>query len=131
MSQKKYVSLSKLSTFLDNLYTKFASITHKHALSDITDYVVDSKLSPNSNNPVQNKVLDAEFEAISDAMNALEISIDGKSDIDHTHAMENFIMTDTVTGATYHLCVTNGHLVLVLNGEGVITGYEDGDGVTY
>lgn len=85
MSQKKYVSLSKLSTFLDNLYGKFASIGHKHTLDDITDYVVDSQLSSTSTNPVQNKVIDAEFEAISVAMNALEASIDSKLDASHDH----------------------------------------------
>lgn len=85
MSQKKYVSLSKLSTFLDNLYEKFASIGHKHTLSDITNYAVDSQLSSTSTNPVQNKILDAEFEAISVAMNALEDAIDGKSNASHDH----------------------------------------------
>ena len=77
MSQKKYVSLSKLSTFLDNLYNKFASLGHKHTLNDITNYTVDEELSSTSTNPVQNKVIDAEFEAISTAMNALESAIDG------------------------------------------------------
>lgn len=86
MSQeKKYVSLSKLSTFLDNLYNKFASTGHKHTLDDITNYVVDSQMSSTSTNPVQNKVLDAEFEAISAAMNALEDAIDGKSESAHNH----------------------------------------------
>ena len=80
MSQKKYVSLSKLSTFLDNLYDKFTEIGHKHKLDDITDYVVDSQLSSTSINPVQNKVIDAEFEEISKAMNILELAIDEKAD---------------------------------------------------
>ena len=131
MSQKTYVSLRRLSTFLDSLYTKFATVTHKHTLSNITDYIVDSQLSPTSQNPVQNKVLDAEFEAISSAMNALESAIDNKSDINHTHDSDSFIMTDTVTGAQYNLYVMNGKLTLVQVGEGVITGYEDGDEVMY
>lgn len=37
MAQKKYVSLSKLSIFLDNLKLKFAALTHTHKVSDITD----------------------------------------------------------------------------------------------
>lgn len=37
MTPKKYVSLSKLSTFLDNLKNTFASLSHSHTLSDITD----------------------------------------------------------------------------------------------
>lgn len=85
MAQKKYVSLSKLSVFLDNLSNKFATLTHNHRLSDISDYVIDSELSPSSTNPVQNKVVDAEFEAISTAMNALDLAIDSKADAGHMH----------------------------------------------
>lgn len=88
MPQKKYVSLSKLQTFLENLNNKFAALSHKHTIDDITDYesiVADSALSSTSTKPVQNKVLNEEFEAISDAMGALELSIDGKSDSSHTH----------------------------------------------
>ena len=85
MAQKKYVSLNRLSNFLDNLKNKFAAVTHKHTISDLTDYTVDTSLSPTSTNPVQNKVLDAEFEAISTAMNALDAAIDGKSDSTHNH----------------------------------------------
>lgn len=82
---KKYISLSKLSTFLDNLKESFASITHTHTISEISDYEVDLELSPDSNNPVANKTLDAEFEAIGTAMAALESAIDDKADGDHTH----------------------------------------------
>lgn len=86
---KKYVSLSKLQTFLENLGNKFAALSHKHTLSDITDYKVDTALSSTSTNPVQNKVIDAEFEAISTAMNALDQAIDGKADSSHTHTIAN------------------------------------------
>ena len=85
MSTKKYVSLSRLSTFLDNLNDKFAALTHKHTISDLTDLSIDTELSSTSTNPVQNKVLDAEFDAIGDAMSALELAIDNKSDVGHTH----------------------------------------------
>lgn len=85
MAQKKYVSLSKLSTFLENLKCTFATLSHEHTMSDITDYTVDAALSPTSTNPVQNKVIDAEFDAMSDAMEVLELSIDGKADKDHPH----------------------------------------------
>lgn len=78
---KKYVSLSKLSIFLDNLKDTFSALSHKHTIADLTDYTVDSSLSSTSTNPVQNKVLDAEFEAISDAMNALDLALDGKADV--------------------------------------------------
>lgn len=85
MATKKYVSLSKLSTFLDNLKTKFATIIHTHKIADITDYEVDTTLSPTSTNPVQNKVIDAEFEAMAEGMNALELAIDGKANTIHAH----------------------------------------------
>ena len=77
---KKYVSPSKLSIFLDNLKNIFAPLSHKHTLSDITDYVVDSSLSSTSTNPIQNKVINAEFDAVSEAMGALEAAIDEKLD---------------------------------------------------
>lgn len=85
MAQKKYVSLSKLSIFLDNLSNKFAALKHNHKLSDISDYAVDSELSSSSTNPVQNKVVDAEFEAISAAMKALDLAIDDKANASHVH----------------------------------------------
>lgn len=75
---KKYVSLTRLSDFLDNIKTAFSQIGHKHTISDLTDYNVDTELSPTSANPVANSTVDAEFEAVSQAMGALEQSIDGK-----------------------------------------------------
>lgn len=94
MSKKNYVSLENLTTFLDNLYDKLASIGHKHTINDITDYVVDVELSSTSTNPVQNKVIDAEFEAISTAMNVLEKAIDGKSDASHNHNDKYYTETE-------------------------------------
>ena len=84
-NNKKYISLNRLSNFLDNLKNIFASLSHKHTISDITDYTVDNTLSSTSTNPVQNKVLDAEFDAVSEAMNALELAIDGKASSSHAH----------------------------------------------
>lgn len=88
-NNKKYISLNRLSNFLDNLKNTFAAISHKHKISDLTDYKVDSQLSSTSTNPVQNKVLDAEFEAIGTAFDALELAIDGKADESHTHTIDN------------------------------------------
>lgn len=68
MSTKKYVSLDKLSVFLNNLKNTFALKSHKHP--------VDSALSDTSENPVQNKVVNAEFDAIAEGMGALEVVID-------------------------------------------------------
>lgn len=85
MSQKKYASLSTLQTFLDNLRTTFANLSHKHTLSDLTDYKVDTALSSTSTNPVQNAVLNAEFDEIAVSMQALDLALDGKSDSTHNH----------------------------------------------
>ena len=82
---KKYISLTRLSDFLDNIKAKYSQIGHKHTTSDLTDYKVDTVLSSTSTNPVQNKVIDAEFEAMVSAMGALELAIDGKSDTSHSH----------------------------------------------
>lgn len=91
---KKYASLSTLQVFLDNLKTIFSDINHKHAVSDLEDYVVDNELSATSTNPVQNKVIDAEFEAMANAMNALDAAIDGKADSGHTHDDRYYIKKD-------------------------------------
>lgn len=98
-SNKKYISLSRLSTFLDNLKNTFALLSHTHKLSDITDYTVDTSLSSTSANPVQNKVIDAEFEAIAKAMQALELAIDTKLANYYTKAEIDsmvFVTTDDI-----------------------------------
>ena len=83
MANKKYVSLSKLQTFLDNLKSTFALSTHKHTTADLTDYAVDTALSSTSTNPVQNAVIDAEFEAVSTAMSILDAEVDTKATANH------------------------------------------------
>lgn len=85
MATKKYVSLNKLATFLENLNDRFAILGHTHKISDISDYVVDNELSSASNNPVANSVIDAEFDAIATSMNALDAAIDTKADREHNH----------------------------------------------
>ena len=78
--KNKYVGLEALEAFLANIRTRFAAISHKHSISELTDYTVDAELSSTSTNPVQNKVIDAEFEAMSQAMQALEGVVDTKAD---------------------------------------------------
>ncbi len=95
MSQKKYASLSSLQNFLDNLKGTFATLSHRHTVGDIEDYKVDAALSSTSTNPVQNKILDAEFEAISTAMNALDTAIDGKASTSHNHDDRYYTKTET------------------------------------
>lgn len=53
-------------------------------LSNVT-IEVDTELSSTSTNPVQNKALYEEFEAVATAMNVLESDIDDKADAEHTH----------------------------------------------
>lgn len=86
MVNNKYVSLSKLQTFLEKLNDKFSQISHKHTIADITDYVVDTELSSDSNNPVANSVLEAEFNAVATALNALDMAIDNHNHDDRYYA---------------------------------------------
>lgn len=97
MAQKKYVSLTRLSSFLDNLKDTFALLSHKHTLSDISDYKVDTSLSSTSNNPVANKVVDAEFEAISEALTVYDLALDDKADASHTHDDRYYTETEIDT----------------------------------
>ena len=84
-TSNKYVSPSKLSLFLDNLRNIFSPLEHTHELSEISDYTIDTELSFASDNPIANSTINAEFEAVSTAMNALELAIDGKANSDHNH----------------------------------------------
>jgi hypothetical protein len=98
MSKKKYASLSTLQLFLDNLKDTFSALSHKHTIADITDYVVDTELSTTSINPVQNKVIDAEFDAIATAMNALDSAIDNHNHDDRYYTeneIDNMVFITT------------------------------------
>lgn len=122
MAQKKYVSLSKLSVFLDNLSKKFAALSHKHTISDITDYEVDLQLSSSSFNPVANKTLNDEFDAISTAMSALELSIDNKANTSHTHTIDNItslqsVLNNKVSTDQVYLKTDHGWNVIYDSGE--------------
>lgn len=85
MAKKNYINLNNLSTFLNQLKQTFSEKEHEHNVSDLKDYVVDTSLSETSVNPVQNKVIYAEFDEVAQAMGALDLAIDGKSDIEHDH----------------------------------------------
>lgn len=86
-NSKKYISLNRLSDFLDNLKNMFASLNHTHKVSDLTDYVVDAELDSNSTNPVQNKVINDEFEAVNTAFDAVTGVLDTMGDA--LEALEN------------------------------------------
>ena len=72
---KKYLSLERLQEY-DALLK--AEIDEKINANKV---IVDSELSSSSENPVQNKIIDAEFDAIAVAMDALEQSVDTKVNI--------------------------------------------------
>ena len=72
MASKKYVSLNRLSDFLDNIKSTFLKKS---------DYIIDTALSPTSINPVRNSVVNDEFEAVADALGALELAIDTTDDV--------------------------------------------------
>ena len=99
---KKYVSLSKLSTFLDNLKNLFATKDTVESISTNVAYInttdnetitdtetssssvtVDSYLSTTSTNPVQNKVVTKKINEISQAVedNAKAIKENAKIDV--------------------------------------------------
>lgn len=88
---KNFISLSKLSCFLDNCKKIFADIIHTHTTSDITDFPlipkklsdlendldissvnVDATLDLNSTNPVQNKVITEEVNNIKSTIGDIE-----------------------------------------------------------
>lgn len=112
----KYVTPRRLETFLENLKSIFALSSHKHTLSDLTNYTVDSVLSDSSINPVQNKVLNEEFDAISDGMGALEQAIDGKAEKNHSHNDVYYTETEIDTKLsevnTSITNITNGNIVV-------------------
>lgn len=64
MEEKNFVTFRRLSLFLTYLKTIFAGLSHKHTISDLTDYTVDTQLSSTSSNTVQNKVVNAAIESI-------------------------------------------------------------------
>lgn len=51
-------------------------------LSNIT---VDSELSSTSENPIQNKAVNAEFSVVDNSINSLQTAVNNKSDITHNH----------------------------------------------
>lgn len=113
MSKNKYVTPRRLSTFLDNLKNVFALSGHKHTTSDITDYTVDSELSSTSTNPVQNRVLNEEFDVIAESMNALDLAIDEKANSSHDHDDRYY----TETEIDQKLSAVNTNITNITSGD--------------
>lgn len=117
-NKNKYVSPSKLAVFLENLKQTFSPLAHEHTISDLADYVVDKELSATSNNPVANKVIDAEFEKVSLAMNALEAATDEKIDE----------VSSTVIDLTKTVSTNYDETIIGLSVDGTTVTYIKGDG---
>lgn len=118
MSVKNYANIDTLRSFLDNLKATFAPKSHKHTISELTDYVVDTELSSTSTNPVQNNVVTAEFNAISDTIDDLELAIDEKADITDVSANYN----ESIIGLS-----VDGRTVTYIKGDGSVHTFETQD----
>ena len=68
MAQKKYVSLSKLSTFLDNIKEIFSPISHTHKQSEITDLIIDDEVG-NTSNLVKNSAVNFALHTLKEELN--------------------------------------------------------------
>lgn len=68
MATKKYISLSKLATFLDNLRSIFAPTTHSHTMSEIEDLTIDNTVS-DSTNPVRSSAVNSALTSMKRELN--------------------------------------------------------------
>lgn len=96
MQTRKYVSLSKLETFYDNLKKVFANKTHNHNKSEISDLIIDTSVSDVSENLVQNK-------AVGSAINDLK-----------TYVEDLYIKLNTNTVLGFY-CIED--VTIVINGK--------------
>ena len=68
MAIKKYISLSKLTTFLDNLKNIFAPEKHTHKMSEIEDLTIDNTVS-DSTNPVRSSAVNSALTSMKSELN--------------------------------------------------------------
>ena len=105
---KKILDLSVLPSFLDNLKETFATLTHKHNVSDIEDYTVDSSFSATSTNPIQNKVVNnalltfaGDLDKIEDKLSTIEegatkVVVDSELSDTSTNPVENKVVSTAI-----------------------------------
>jgi hypothetical protein len=110
---KNYLDLPGVSRLLENLRNTFATLVHKHTLSDIEDYTVDSELSTTSANPVQNKVVN----------DGLSITLDTAKGYTDTKVAS---MVFIGTYAEYQTAYANGQIPV--NSFVILTDEESGGG---
>lgn len=112
MQTKKYVSLDKLSIFLNNLRNIFANISHTHTQSEITDLVIDDEVSA-SMNLVRNSAVNTALESVKDELreelatamqeneevvNVLNDAIATKADVDYVETLYKKLSSNTALG---------------------------------
>lgn len=86
MAQKKYLSLDGVSTFLTNLKSLFATKGEVDSLESKVNtkadanhtHAIDSALSTTSTNPVQNKVIKTQLDAVDDSIDLINTNLDKK-----------------------------------------------------
>ena len=80
MAERKYASMSSITSLVRNITSRFSQIGHKHTSSEITDLKIPTKVSELTNDAsyVTTSVTDGLSEAIS-----------GKANTSHTHSISN------------------------------------------
>lgn len=91
---KNFLDKDGVSRLIYNFKSLFATLSHKHEISDLTDYTVDSALSSTSTNPIQNKVVNEGFSLVANSLTSMQNSIKGKADKEHEHT--NYALTSYV-----------------------------------
>lgn len=99
MAEKKYISLSKLTLFFSELQKIFSPLAHKHKISDISDYSIDTEMSSTSNNPIANKTVTEAINKVSTRYTQKEVTLLA-SDWSETFPYEISISIEDVTSDT-------------------------------
>lgn len=82
--ENKYLGESGLLSLVEEIKSRFSKLIHSHTLEDITDFKVDTELSIESTNTVQNKIITVEINRINETLSGtayiasdLQAQIDG------------------------------------------------------
>lgn len=124
MAEKKYVGSEAFIRLVAQIKAGFASLTHTHKLEDITDYKVDAALSSTSANPVQNKAIKAEFQAVQDELDSLAEQL-GTTDLSGLETK-----SDAAAKLTEAKSYTDSEVAKVTSGTIVVKEAEHADSAT-
>lgn len=72
--EQKFLGKLGLPQLIAEIKSGFAALVHTHTKADITDLEVDITLSSTSENPVQNKVVNAAIEDLATGVAYVEIT---------------------------------------------------------